>query len=75
MGSYVEAPSEITAGEEGIHKEIVGEAPKTCACDTKNLLAHIEEDDKTFNNVITVMKNAIEDDKKLKEQLLAQEVF
>lgn len=75
MGTYVEAPSELEAGEEGLRKEIVGEAPQTCVCDTKTLLAHIEEDDKTFNDVITAMQRAIEDDKKLKGQLLAQEVF
>lgn len=74
MGYYVEAPTFIQAGEEGLHQEIVGEVPMACVCDTKTLLAHIEEDDKTFSMVIREMQNAIEEDKVLKAQLLAREV-
>jgi uncharacterized protein (DUF1810 family) len=75
MGDYVEAPTIIKAGEEGLHHEIVGDVPKTCVCDTKTLLAHIAEDGKTFQAVIDEMQKAIEDDKKLKAQLLANEVI
>lgn len=65
----------IQEAEAGLRKEILGESvPQTCVCDTKNLLAHIEEDDKTFNMVIDEMKKAIDDDKQLKAHLLAKEV-
>lgn len=64
--------------EEELYNQIHGrqeQVQQPCPCDTKNLLAHIEEDDKTFNMVIDEMNKAIEDDKKLKAQLLSKEII
>ena len=35
----------------------------------KQLIAHIDEDDKNFNRVIEIMRNALEDDAILKKKL------
>ena len=75
MGDYVEAPNLIPAGEEGLRKEIVGDIPQTCVCDTKTLLAYIADEGKTYQHVIDEMQAAINDDKRLKSQLLANEVI
>lgn len=44
--------------------------PKTKMAFTKaELIAHIEEDDKNFQKVIDIMREAIDDDTKLKQKL------
>lgn len=41
---------------------------------SKELLSHIEEDDKSFRKVIELMKEALADDEKLKAELVREVV-